>query len=137
MIGATRLKVGFGAICAFITFIFSLSNNPFGTTLLRTIYAWVAFTVIAFVVSHLLTLLLNPTSTKQTTNVSDEERGTVLDLVTPDESNELSDLMKERWADSKEEQPVDFQPLQPKRLVSLDNPNPEDVVQTIRRLTDE
>ena len=46
-------------------------------------------------------------------------------------------MMKDQWAEGKVEPIKGFQPLQPKRLVSLDNPNPEEVVQAIRRLTDE
>lgn len=137
MIGTWRLNVGFGAFGAILTLLFSLSNNPLGTTLQRSLYAFLVFAVIGFVVRLVLGQLLNPEAVLEGINSSEEDRGAVLDLTTPDEGNSLSELMKEQWADGKDETVKGFQPLQPKRLVSLDNPNPEQVVQAIRRLTDE
>lgn len=138
MIGTWRLNVGFGAFGALLTFLFSLSNNPIGTTLLRSIYAFLVFAALAFAIRFILSQLMIPAALKQEEiNVTEEERGVVLDLTTPDDGDSLSEMMKEQWADGKEEPVKGFQPLQPKRLVSLDNPNPEEVVQAIRRLTDE
>jgi hypothetical protein len=137
MIGTWRLNVGFGAFGAILTLLFSLSNNPVGTTFQRSLYAFVVFAVIAFVVRFVLGQLMNPGAKLEEITSSEEDRGAVLDLTTPDEGESLSELMKEQWADSKGETIKGFQPLQPQRLVSLDNSNPEQVVQAIRRLTDE
>jgi hypothetical protein len=135
MIGSWRLNVGFGAFGALLTFLFSLSNNPIGTTFMRSLYAFLVFAAIALVIRIVLGQLLNPALKPTTAGVLTEERGAVLDLMTPDEA--LSEMMKEQWAESNGEKVKGFQPLQPTRLVSLDNPNPEEVVQAIRRLTDE
>jgi hypothetical protein len=135
MIGSWRLNVGFGAFGALLTFVFSLSNNPIGTTLMRSLYAFLVFVAIAFVIRIVLGQLLNPAIKPSAASTMEEELGAVLDLTTPDES--LSAMMKEQWADDNGETVKGFKPLQPKRLVSLDNPNPEEVVQAIRRLTDE
>lgn len=139
MIGTWRINVGFGGFGALLTFLFSLSNNPIGTTLTRSLYAFLVFALLAFVVRIVLGQLLNPAAKVPVPESisEDGERGSRLDLTTPDEGESLSELMKEQWADGKEEAIKGFQPLQPKRLVSLDNPNPEEVVQAIRRLTDE
>lgn len=141
MIGSWRMNAGFGAFGALLTFLFSYSSNPAGTTLIRSVYAFLAFAAVAFAISLVLGVLLRPggKDAPPITGQQDgaeEERGGKLDLVTPDEGDELTEMMKERWADGKSEAPS-FQPLAPKRLVSLDNPNPEEVVQAIRRLTDE
>jgi hypothetical protein len=125
MVGSWRLNVGFGAFGALLTFLFSLSNNPIGTTFMRSLYAFLVFAALAFVIRIVLGQLLNPALKPASTDISEEERGTMLDLTTPDES--LSEMMKEQWADSNGETVKDFQPLQPKRLVSLDNPNPVEV----------
>jgi hypothetical protein len=135
MIGSWRLNVGFGAFGALLTFLFSLSNNPLGTTFIRSLYAFLVFAALAFVIRIVLGQLLNPALKPAAAGVLEEDRGAVLDLTTPDES--LSEMMKEQWADGKGETVKGFQPLQPKRVVSLDNPNPEAVVQAIRSLTDE
>jgi hypothetical protein len=131
MIGSWRWNAGFGGFGAALTLLFSLVNNPIVTSLLRSFYAFVAFALLAFVLGLLL-----PSAHSHADELP-EERGAVLDLVTPDEDGDLNRLMKEQWADGKESPISGFQPLQPKRLVSLDDPDPEQVVQAIRRLTDE
>jgi hypothetical protein len=141
MIGSWRWNVLFGGFGAILTFLISLSTNPFGTTFLRSIYAFLTFAVIAFVVRGVLGVLMSPAMSpavnRKMPEGSDEERGAVLDMMTPDEGDELSELLKEQWADGKTQPLKGFEPLQPKRLVSLDNPDPDQVVQAIRRLTDE
>jgi hypothetical protein len=138
MIGSWRLIVGFGAFGALLTLMFSYSSNPLGTTLVHSIYAFLTFTVVAIIIKIVLGQLLQPSNKHeiQLLDGQDEDRGANLDMITPDEGDELTEMMKERWADGKGGAPS-FQPLVPKRLVSLDNPNPEEVVQAIRRLTDE
>ncbi|MFC5532479.1 hypothetical protein [Cohnella yongneupensis] len=141
MIGSWRLNVGFGAFGALLTLMFSFSSNPLGTTLVRGFYAFITFAIIAFVIRLVLGQLLQPAHKPEEPisslqDVVDADRGVNLDMVTPNEEDQLTEMMKERWADGKGEEPA-FQPLVPKRLVSLDNPNPEEVVQAIRRLTDE
>ncbi|QJD83355.1 hypothetical protein [Cohnella herbarum] len=137
MTGSWRYYVGFGAFGAVLTILFSLSNNPLGTTFLRSLYAFLVFTALAFAVGFVLRQLLNPGKKIESMNATESDRGAVLDIVTPDEGDSLSEMMKEQWADGKGEPIKGFQPLQPTRLVSLDKPNPEEVVQAIRRLTDE
>jgi len=137
-----RFIAGFGAFGAVLTLLFSLSNNPIGTTLLRCLYAFAAFGAVALVASFVLGQLLRPGAKPDVRPPEDGSRGTSLDLSTPDDGESLSEMMKEQWTQGKEsaantEEVKGFQPLQPKRLVSLDNPNPEEVVQAIRRLTDE
>jgi hypothetical protein len=136
MIGSWRWNAGFGGLGAALTLLFSLVNNPIVTTLLRSLYAFVAFALLAFVLRFILGLLL-PSAHSHADEQREEERGGVLDLVTPGEDGDLSRLMKKQWADGKQSPISGFQPLQPKRLVSLDDPDPEQVVQAIRRLTDE
>jgi hypothetical protein len=136
MIGSWRWNAAFGGLGAALTFLFSLGNNPLITTFIRCFYAFIAFALIAFAVRFVLALLL-PTSRPDNETLLEEDRGAVLDLVTPGEEQSLSEMMKENWSDGKDSPVIGFQPLQPKRLVSLDNPNPEEVVQAIRRLTDE
>jgi len=137
-----RFPIGFGASGALLTFLISLSNNTLGTTLLRSFYAFLAFAALAFAASFVLGQLLAPGKPAASDGEDSPNRGGVLDLTTPDEGDALSEMMKEQWAEgktaaTKDEAVQSFQPLQPKRVVSLDNPNPEEVAQAIRRLTDE
>ncbi|TVX97641.1 hypothetical protein [Cohnella terricola] len=138
MKGSWRFNIGFGGFGAILTFLFSLSSNPLETTLIRSFYAFTAFAFLAFFVGFVLRNLMIPGRQPEIELPdSHEERGSVLDISTPDDGDSLSEMMKEQWTDGKGEAIKGFQPLQPKRLVSLDNPNPEEVVQAIRRLTDE
>ncbi|MFB9273586.1 hypothetical protein [Cohnella cellulosilytica] len=142
MNGSWRFTIGFGVFGALLTCVISLSNNPLGTTLLRSFYAFLAFVALAFAASFVLGQLLSPGKLAASGGELSPDRGSVLDLTTPDEGEALSEMLKEQWSDgnpetTKDEQFKDFQPLQPKRVVSLDNPNPEEVAQAIRRLTDE
>ncbi|TJY43167.1 hypothetical protein E5161_04515 [Cohnella pontilimi] len=137
MIGSWRWNAAFGGFGAALTFLFSLANNPFGTTILRTLLGFAAFGLMAFAVRFVLGWLLIPPAQPFQAELPEEERGSVLDLRTPDDDRLLSEMLKEQWSDGKEAGVAGFQPLQPKRLVSLDDPDPEQVVQAIRRLNDE
>ncbi|XID95106.1 hypothetical protein ACF3MZ_11570 [Paenibacillaceae bacterium WGS1546] len=135
-----RFVIGFGAFGALLTMAFSLSSNPFGTTMLRSLYALLAFSGLGLLAKLALGALLNPGARGAAAlepNPDEQERGSMLDLSTPDEEEALSEMLKRQWAEGKAEPIADFQPLQPKRVVSLDHPNPEEVAQAIRRLTDE
>jgi Na+/H+-dicarboxylate symporter len=134
MIGSWRWNAGFGGFGAALTWIFSLTNNPIGTTFLRSLIAFLVFALLAFAVRFILGMLMLPSPQSHADERLPEERGSVLDLVTPDEGDALTEMMKEKWTESPA---AAFQPLLPKRLVSLDQADPEKVVQAIRRLTDE
>ncbi|MBB6732875.1 hypothetical protein [Cohnella zeiphila] len=135
MKGSWRLTVWFGVFGAALTFLFSISHNKIGTTLLRSVYAFLAFAALALIVRLVLGILLRPAPTPAVTSAS-EDRGQTLDMVTPDDDG-LAELMKEQWADGKDKPIAGFQPLNPAKLVSLDQPKTEDMVQAVRRMTNE
>jgi|HigsolmetaGSP12D_1036236.scaffolds.fasta_scaffold00881_6 flagellar biosynthesis/type III secretory pathway M-ring protein FliF/YscJ len=145
MTGSWRWNFGFGLFGSALTFLFSVGNNPLETTLLRCLYAFLAFTALAFGVRFVLGQLMRPAAAARPEKPAQEqadERGAVLDLVTPDDEASLTGLIKEQWSGGQEPAPApapsgEFKPLQPKRLVSLNNQGPEEVAQAIRRLTDE
>ncbi len=137
MIGTWRWNAAFGGFGAALTLIFSLGNNPLLTTLSRTFYAFVVFILIAYAVRFILGLIHLPQPEVPDEAQPDEERGQNLDLVTPDEEAELSQMLKDSWTGGKDVQEAGFQPLTPTRLVSLDHPDPEEVAQAVRRLTSE
>lgn len=136
MIGTWRWNVGFGGFGAVLTFLFSFSNNPILTTLIRCLYAFATFVVLAYAVRFVLGVLLRPAAAKPVLP-EEEERGAMLDLTTPDDGSEIADLLKEQWAEGQDRPIAGFQPLNPAKLVSLDHPKTEDVVHAVRRMTDE
>ncbi|THF81242.1 hypothetical protein [Cohnella fermenti] len=129
-----RFVLGFGGFGALLTFLFSIGSNPPGTTIIRSFYAFAAFLALALVLRIVLSVLLRPAALPQ--EESEEARGAHLDLATPSDDAELTDLMKGQW--SGEQAPVaGFQPLQPARFVSIDNANDERMVQAVRQMKDE
>ncbi|MFC5702109.1 hypothetical protein ACFPVX_12480 [Cohnella faecalis] len=137
MVGSWRWNGFFGGFGAALVFLFSLSRNPIGTTLLRSFYAFVAFFLIALAIRFVLGVLLHPSSGQTPEGKLEEERGAVLDMVTPDDDESLTEMLKEQWTDGSSGSASGFKPLAPKRLVSIDDADPEQVVQAIRRLNDE
>jgi len=135
MIGTWRWNAAFGGCGAALTLIFSLGNNPLLTTLARSFYAFVVFALIAYAARFIFGLVHMPQPRTAESSQPEDERGAKLDLVTPDEEAELGQLLKENWSEGKDAGDPGFQPLTPTKLVSLDNPDPEEVAQAIRRLT--
>jgi hypothetical protein len=137
MIGSWRWNAASGGFGALLTLLFSLGNNPLLTTLIRGLIAFVVFALMALAVRFFLGVLLLPASRPDPDELAEEDRGNVLDLVTPEDGDSLSEMMKENWSDGKDSPVSGFQPLEPIKLVKLDEPDPEEVVKAIRRLTDE
>jgi flagellar biosynthesis/type III secretory pathway M-ring protein FliF/YscJ len=136
MIGSWRWNVVIGGAGGLLTFLISLSRNTLLTSFVRGLAAFAAFGVLAFAVRFLLAQAHLPANRPEAER-TDEAPGAVLDLVTPDEGETLNEMLKEQWAEGRESPAAEFQPLQPKRLVNLDQPDPGDVVQAIRRLNNE
>lgn len=141
MIGTWRWNAAFGGFGAALVLLFSLGSNPLLTSITRSFYAFVAFALLAFGVRFVLGLVLapQPQPLSPESAESEEETGTNLDLVTPDEEEVLSQMLKENWSDNQNHNEADtsFKPLSPTKLVSIDDPDPKEVAQAIRRLTEE
>lgn len=136
MSGKWRWTFGFGVFGAALVFLFQVSRNTLGTTLLRSLYAFIVFALLALAIRIALAVLLKPAAVPSL-KPSEQESGSQIDLSTPDDGAELTGMMKEQWTSDAEQKITGFQPLNPARLVSLDRPATEDVVQAVRRMTDE
>ncbi|MBN2983622.1 MULTISPECIES: hypothetical protein [Cohnella] len=142
MRGTWRWVVVFAAFGAVLTFLFSLSNNPLATTALRSLYAFLAFGLVGAAVHVAVGQLLRPANAAPPERGDADGRGSVVDLSTPDDDGLLNDMLKEqregRAPGTAEAAPAgEFQPLAPKKLVSVESPEPEAVVQAIRQMSDE
>lgn len=145
MLGTWRWNVVFGFIGTVLTVAFSIGNNPVSVTLLRSMYAFIAFFVLAFVMRAVLTYILQPPSIVGEQTELDEGIGTQLDMLTPDETDDLNQMLKSQLQDGKTT-PVNevqanaaaaFRPLNPPQLLSSKNTQPEELVKAIRHLTGE
>jgi hypothetical protein len=143
MIGTWRWNAALGAGGALLTILISLGSNLFLTSLIRGVYAFAVFFLITYVIRWLIPTFLLPKAAPIAHEAADDQAGAVLDMITPPEEDALTELMKESWSEGKSKAPdpdgtmAEFQPLQPKKLVTLDHPDPDQVVEAIRRLTDE
>jgi len=145
MLGTWRWNIGFGIAGLLLTALFSIGKNPLSVTLFRSMYAFIAFFVLAFAVRFIIALILKPPAMIGEQTQQDESKGSQLDLLTPDESDDLNALlksqMKEGISSGKEaeigQDKAEFRPLNPPQLVSAKNNDPEELAKAIRHLTGE
>jgi hypothetical protein len=141
MIGTWRWNVGFGAVGGMMSLLFSLSGNTFAVSCLRGVYAFAAFFLLAYLFRAVLRMAMpEPAvpSLRQDEQGERREAGTQFEAVTPEESEELHELLK---SDSNSRpaaagmQSHQFQPLKPPQLVSTQNKDPEELAKAVRHLT--
>ncbi|WP_028611013.1 hypothetical protein [Paenibacillus harenae] len=147
MLGTWRWNVVFGLIGTVLTVAFSTQNNPVPVTLLRGMYAFIAFFVLAYAARAVLAYILRPPAAFAPEHAAQEEgRGTQLDMQTPEETDDLNELLKSQLQDGAMAQPssgkpakdaAEFRPLSPPQLLSAKNKQPEELVKAIRHLTGE
>ncbi|KQO04398.1 hypothetical protein [Paenibacillus sp. Leaf72] len=146
MIGNWRWNVGLGLTGVILTILFSLGKNAVTVMLLRSVYAFIAFVVIAFILRAVLTFILKPPALLDNGAAEEDGIGTQFNLTTPDESEDLNQLLKDGLdirpaqdeADSKqpmEQEQEPFRPLAPPQLVSAQNKEPEELAKVVRHLT--
>lgn len=145
MLGTWRWNVAFGILGLVLTTLFSIGNNPLTVVMLRMFYAFASFFILAYVARAVLGFILRPPSIQLSPADpnGDTELGSQLDLTTPDEGNDLNDLLKAQLqGGSKGESPsaeagADFRPLSPPQFVSSASKQPEELAKAIRHLTGE
>ncbi|GMK40747.1 hypothetical protein PCCS19_38030 [Paenibacillus sp. CCS19] len=143
MIGTWRWNVGFGAVGGMMSLLFSMSGNTFAVSCLRGMYAFAAFYLLAFLFRAVLRMAMpQPTvpSLRHDEHGSSQEAGSQFEAVTPDESDELHELLKSDSnvrpaAAGAGTQSHQFQPLKPPQLVSTQNKDPEELAKAVRHLT--
>jgi hypothetical protein len=145
MLGTWRWNVVFGIFGTVLTVAFSIGNNPISVMLLRSMYAFIAFFVLAYGVRAILTYILQPPTLVGEQIEDDESKGSQLDMHTPDESADINQLLKSQLQDGAAKSSVNelfneatgFRPLNPPQLLSTKNTQPEELVKAIRHLTGE
>jgi len=126
-------------IAGFIfTFILSIRNNLWTTSMTRAFLAFVIWFVLAFLLKRVLDIIVGRNEQGPKAGKSagagtgqEDERGAVLDLATPDEDRELMDMIhSENGSKGKD----GFVPLNPPKLVSTKDP--EELAKAVRHLTE-
>jgi hypothetical protein len=126
MIGSIRWNIVLGIFGFFLTFFLSISNNIFSTSFLHSLYSGSILFMVAFIFRWFFGTLFMEAS-------NEKHIGNNLDFVTPDESDEIHQLMR----DSDKEEQFEFTPLNPPKLVSKSNMDPEEMVKAIRHMSED
>ncbi|MFF2888099.1 hypothetical protein [Paenibacillus sp. NPDC057967] len=148
MQGTWRWNVVFGITGIVLTVLFSIGNNPLSVIMLRSLYAFIAFFALAYPARFLMAFILKPPAMIGDSQDTDEAKGSSLDMTTPDEDEDLNELLKAQMqgATPAEEQgqgagndeaAPGFRPLTPPQFVSTTNKQPEDLAKALRHLTGE
>lgn len=147
MQGTWRWNVIFGLMGLGLTVLFSIGNNPLSVMMLRGLYALIAFFLLAYPARFIMALILRPPAIIGEAAESDDAKGNTLDMTTPDEGEDLNDLLKsqlqggqaeqEQGGSDKHEADPNFRPLTPPQFVSSTNKQPEDLAKALRHLTGE
>ncbi|GIO83819.1 hypothetical protein J25TS5_07510 [Paenibacillus faecis] len=129
----------FGFIGFLITYAVSAGNNLFMTSFIRGLIAFAVWFLLAFAANWVITFLKEqeprPDVRDLTDALKEQDKGASLDLTTPDQSEELNDLLKQTPKDQSQTQ--EFTPLNPPKLVkTLDDKDPEELAKVVRHLTD-
>lgn len=148
MIGTGRWNVIFGLIGGLITFASSLSSNGFAISTYRFIIAFAIFFLLMFFVRFILNGIVHkfpqdPPEEITSPPVSDEGKGEFVDYSTPDETIELSDLLRKQLEQevskhsNKNTNEIQFEPLKPEKINSSGPLTPEQLALVLRQMTGE
>ena len=139
MIGKIHWNLIIGLVAMSLTFIFSIKNNLFLTSLIRSSYSFSFAFGLGFFLRWILGTVVGIKNMNfeehSTSNNSLSDIGNNLDLTTPDEDEALHRLIKENLEQKDGE--VDFLPLNPPKLVSKEKIDPEDLAKVLRHLSEE
>ena len=132
MIGNWRWNMVAGLVSGLMTMAFSFSSNVIATTLLRSLYSFMLVFALVFVFRWMLGTLLGLKNNKGET----EERGHHIDYTSPAETESLREILKEGLNDQPEEE-EGFSPISPPRFVSANKLATHDMVEAVRRMSED
>ncbi|WP_229696125.1 hypothetical protein [Paenibacillus albidus] len=128
----------FGLVGFFFTFITTYGNNLLQTSIIRGLFGFVVWFVLAFLLRWVLGFITKSSASPEAVDDNPEEGGEALgvklDISTPDEDDELRNLLKPKPA-PEERNSEGFTPLQPPKLVSMKDP--EELAKAVRHLKEE
>jgi NhaP-type Na+/H+ and K+/H+ antiporter len=128
MIGSIRWNLALGIFGFFLTFILSILNNIFITAFMNGLYSGIILFLVAFIVRWFFGIVFQ-------TAAAVNHIGNKFDLITPDESDEIHQLLRKE-SDTPIEQ-SEFEPLNPPKLVTKRNVGPEEMVKALRHMSED
>ncbi|MDR6552794.1 hypothetical protein [Paenibacillus qinlingensis] len=142
MIGTIRINFVVALLAGIFTFVLSISNNLFLSSCIKSGYSFLILFVVTFGFRWVLGLLIGSVSSLEgaAQDNSSSAVGQNLDLLTPDEDEETRQLMKSNHANiSKDEHSFEmqFSPLNPPKLATKNNLDPEQLAGALRRMSED
>lgn len=143
MSGKFKYYLLIGFIGFLITLAVASGSNLLSTSLIRGGLAFIVWGGLAFVAGWMLDFMKEHGEASEESEmlaaISEQVKGGNLDLTTPDEADEINDLLKQPLeASAAPNNPEDFTPLSPPKLVKTPNDkDPEELVKVVRHLTEE
>ena len=138
MLGSLRWNLAVGASGFLLTFLVSMGNNDFTVSSLRGVYVFIALFVITFLFRFALFLIAG-TMPDPGAGEDEEGKGIQFDARTPDQSEDLNELLKAQLENGNQplmDDNIGFRPLAPKKLISAQSKDPEELVEVIRQMAD-
>ncbi|PYI50391.1 hypothetical protein [Paenibacillus flagellatus] len=136
MIGTVRWNIVLGASGFILTFLLSIGNNFFLRTLLNSLYSFLILFAVAYALRWILGTLVGLKPVAPETDAAPAEAlGRTVDAVTPENEDQLNDLLKEQL--NRPDPDATFAPLEPKKLASIPDASGEELARAVRRLTEE
>ncbi|TXK81951.1 hypothetical protein [Paenibacillus sp. N3.4] len=143
MIGTIRINVIVAALAGLLTFGLSIGNNLFLSTCLKSIYSFAIMFILTFGFRWVLGVMLGAERAAGHSSfdnpIADAAVGQSLDLVTPDEDAETRELLKGNLSTSASlpSTNAQFSPLNPPKLVTKSNLDPEQLAGALRRMSED
>ncbi|MGG1551163.1 hypothetical protein [Paenibacillus ferrarius] len=143
MIGTMRINVIVASLAGLFTFALSIGNNLLLSTLLKSVYAFLILFVLTFGFRWVLGLVAGAGEASHKTSADPmQENGQLgqnLDMVTPNEDGETLELMKSNLSNQNADSLSDmqFSPLNPPKLVTKKELDPEQLAGALRRMSED
>ncbi len=147
MSGKIRYFLLIGLIGFLVTFAVSAGNNLFMTSFIRGLIGFAAWFFLSYVGNWVIGFLKEQEVQPDDRELSgvlqeqeleqEQEKGNSLDFTTPDQSEELNEILKQSPDNQSQSQAQEFTPLHPPKLVkTLDDKDPEELAKVVRHLTE-
>lgn len=142
MIGTIRINLIVALLAGIFTFALSIGNNLFLSSCIKAGYSFLILFVVTFGFRWVLGLLIGPVSSLEVTSLENPSAavGQNLDLSTPDEDEETRQLMRSNHANQAKDahsNDMQFSPLNPPKLVTKNNLDPEQLAGALRRMSED
>ncbi|PZE22429.1 hypothetical protein [Paenibacillus xerothermodurans] len=141
MMGTIRWNLIIGSISFLLTFLISLGNNIWLTTLLRSLYSFLLMFVLVFLFRWVLGTIAGlhklGSVDVPAAETDDDHIGNALDMSTPDEQEALHAMLKQTNTPNEGAANAGFKPLTPPKLSSSTTVDTAEMAQAVRRMTEE